>query len=115
MGNTLPAAAIQKGDRQSFFSGMVFVFTSPSETMETNSTITNEQLKACLEERRQLADELQNEVNQTLASVLLWIQNAKMENNIMDDKSLKQAEHNLKEAIDRLRALHYTLSKEVKG
>lgn len=78
--------------------------------METNSTILNEQLEACLQERRNLAEELQNEINQTLASVLLWIQHAKMDNNIMDDRSLKQAETNLKEAIDRLRTLHYSLS-----
>jgi signal transduction histidine kinase len=81
--------------------------------METNSTILNEQLKVCLQQRRSLAEELQNEINQTLASVLLWIQHAKMDNNIMDDRSLKQAETNLKEAIDRLRTLHYSLAKNV--
>jgi signal transduction histidine kinase len=92
---------------RAWYSFSLPVFT----TMEKKSTII--QLKACLQERRVLADELQNEVNQTLASVLLWIQNAKMENNIMDDKSLKQAEINLKEAIDRLRSLHYSLSQDV--
>jgi signal transduction histidine kinase len=78
-----------------------------------NLTSTNDQLKACLQERRNMAEELQNEVNQTLASVLLWIQYARMENNIMEDKSLKRAEANLKNAIDRLRDLHYSLTNEL--
>ena len=78
--------------------------------MEINLPSTNEQLKACLQERRDMAEEIQNEVNQTLASVLLWIQLARMENNIMGDTSLNKAEDNLKAAIDRLRTLHYTLT-----
>ena len=78
--------------------------------METDLTSVNDQLKACLQERSKMADELQNEVNQTLASVLLWIQFARMENNIIEDKSLKRAEANLKDAIDRLRDLHYSLT-----
>ncbi|MES1221670.1 MAG: hypothetical protein ABUT20_39590 [Bacteroidota bacterium] len=78
-----------------------------------NLILTNKQLKACLQERSKMADELQNEVNQTLASVLLWIQFARKENNIMDDESLLRAEANLKDAIDRLRDLHYTLSTEL--
>ena len=79
--------------------------------MENNPITTAQQLKACLNERQQLADQLQNEVNQTLASVLLWIQFAKKDNDIREDKSLLQAEANLKEAIDRLRKLHYKLAK----
>jgi len=66
-----------------------------------------------MQERQQVADELQNEVNQTLASVLLWIQFAKKENNLMDDKSFAQAEINLKAAIDRVRSMHYSLSKKI--
>ena len=81
--------------------------------MEANINSTADQLKAFLKERSELADQLQNEVNQTLASVLLWIQHAKMDNNIMNDPSLFNAETNLKAAIDRLRALHYSLSKEL--
>ncbi len=81
--------------------------------MEINITSTNDQLKACLQERSKMAGELQNEINQTLASVLLWIQYAKMENNIMDDESLKRAETNLKAAIDRLRTLHYSLTNDL--
>jgi signal transduction histidine kinase len=81
--------------------------------MEIDLTSVNDQLKACLQERRKMAEELQNEINQTLASVLLWIQYARMENNIMEDKSLKRAEANLKDAIDRLRDLHYSLTNEL--
>jgi signal transduction histidine kinase len=81
--------------------------------MEKSLNALSNQLKVCLKERSELANELQNEVNQTLASVLLWIQHAKIDNNIMDDPSLKNAEANLKEAIDRLRALHYMLDKDL--
>lgn len=63
-----------------------------------------------LEERQQVADELQNEVNQLLASVLLWIRFAKTENKLMDDASIQHAEKNLQEAINRVRALHYALA-----
>ena len=79
--------------------------------MEKNPVILANQLNACLNERQQLADELQNEVNQTLASVLLWIQFAKIDNSLKQDKSLLLAETNLKEAINRLRKLHYALAK----
>lgn len=81
--------------------------------MEKNSNTISNQLKAFRKERETLANELQNEVNQTLASVLLWIQHAKIDNDIIEDPSLKNAEANLKAAIDRLRALHYTLSKDI--
>jgi hypothetical protein len=60
--------------------------------MEKSLNALSNQLKVCLKERCDLANELQNEVNQTLASVLLWIQHAKIDNNIMDDPSLKNAE-----------------------
>ena len=81
--------------------------------MNIHPSSIHDQLAACLHERAQLAEELQNEVNQTLASVLLWIQHAKKENNIAGDASLNQAETNLKAAIDRLRLLHYMLSDKV--
>jgi len=81
--------------------------------MEKNSIKISNQLNVFRKEREALANELQNEVNQTLASVLLWIQHAKIDNNIMEDPSLRNAETNLKAAIDRLRALHYTLSKDI--
>jgi hypothetical protein len=89
---------------------MIFDLTGRPKHMNIPSSSIHDQLAACLQERSQLADQLQNEVNQTLASVLLWIQHAKLENNLMEDASLKQAETNLKAAIDRLRTLHYMLS-----
>ncbi len=80
--------------------------------MNIHPSSIHDQLAVCLHERRRLAEELQNVVNQTLASVLLWIQHAKKENNIQEDASLKQAEANLKAAINRLRSLHYMLSEK---
>ncbi|MEP6749586.1 MAG: hypothetical protein ABJB86_17750 [Bacteroidota bacterium] len=79
--------------------------------MKTNEITASDLLTACLHERQQVADELQNEVNQILASVLLWIQFTKKENNLKEDKSFLQAEINLKEAIVRLQRLHYLLVK----
>ena len=92
---------------------MVFDLVAYPSHMNIHPSSTHDQLAACLQERSQLADQLQNEVNQTLASVLLWIQHAKMDNNIMEDASLKQAEINLKAAIDRLRTLHYALAQKL--
>ncbi len=67
-------------------------------------------LTSFMEERQQVAEELQNEVNQLLASVLLWIRFAKTDNQLIDDASIKNAEKNLQEAINRVRALHYALA-----
>ena len=64
--------------------------------------------------RQQAANELQNEVNQILASALLWIRFAKNENKLTNDASVCNAEINLQEAIKRVRALHYSLAEEVK-
>ncbi len=69
------------------------------------------QLEALIREREKIADALQNEVNQTLASVLLWIQLTKKENNLSEDRGFQQAEINLKAAIDHIRELHYSLMK----
>ncbi|MEO5681014.1 MAG: hypothetical protein ABIQ88_00170 [Chitinophagaceae bacterium] len=71
------------------------------------------QLHSCRQEREHAANELQNEVNQLLASVLLWIRFAKTENRLSEDQSVRNAENNLQEAIERVRALHYSLSKEM--
>ncbi|GAC1449489.1 MAG: hypothetical protein NVSMB7_11570 [Chitinophagaceae bacterium] len=81
------------------------------ENMKTNPETLTDQLNACLKEREQVADTLQNEVNQILASVLLWIQFTKKYNNLAGDKSFQQAETNLKAAIDRIRTMHYSLTK----
>ena len=80
--------------------------------METTLLEVTHQLKACLSGRQQAADELQNEINQILASALLWIRFAKTENQLSADQSVCNAELNLKEAIERIRALHYALMQE---
>jgi len=79
--------------------------------MKTNEVKVPDQLNACLKDRQKVADEIQNEINQILASVLLWIQFTKKEHNLKEDKSFLQAEINLKEAIARLQTLHYFLVK----
>ena len=78
--------------------------------METNLLSEIDQLNSLIRERQQVAHELQNEVNQLLASVLLWIRFAKTENKLMDDASIMNAEKNLQDAINRVRALHYALA-----
>ena len=95
-----------------FFRGMVFGWICQHRNnMKTNPPTVTDQLNTCLKEREQIADALQNEVNQTLASVLLWIQFTRKDNNLAEDKSFQQAEINLKAAIDRVRMLHYSLTK----
>jgi len=82
--------------------------------MKIKTAQINNQLNACLTARQHAANELQNEVNQILASALLWIRFAKIENNLTTrDESFYNAEINLQEAIKRVRALHYSLSDEV--
>jgi len=80
--------------------------------METTLLEVTHQLNACLSGRQQAADELQNEINQILASALLWIRFAKTENQLSADQSVCNAELNLNEAIERIRALHYALMQE---
>jgi len=80
--------------------------------METTLLKVTHQLNACLSGRQQAANELQNEINQILASALLWIRFAKTENQLSADQSVCNAELNLKEAIERIRALHYALMQE---
>ena len=63
----------------------------------------------CNRHRFEVAHELENEVNETLASVLLWMQHASKENNLPASNSLAQAETNLKAAINHVRILHVSL------
>lgn len=79
--------------------------------MKTNLPSIKEQLNACLKEREQVADILQNEVNQILAAALLRMQCAKGSDNTRDN-SFQQPEIYLKKAIDKIRVLHYSLVKE---
>ena len=80
--------------------------------METSQSTTTDTLNTCHTERQQAAHELQNEVNQLLASVLLWIRFAKAENRLHTDLSFLHAEKNLQEAITRVTSIHYTLAKD---
>ncbi len=70
-------------------------------------------LNSCLINREEAASELQNEVNQLLAASLLWIRFAKADNKLYADESVYNAEKNLKEAIERVRALHYALTSDI--
>ena len=79
--------------------------------MKTSPTIST-RLDHCLAVRQHAANELQNEVNQILASALLWIRFAKTENNPIDS-SVRNAELGLQEAIERVRALHVSLLKDL--
>jgi|GEM_PF-1014016 len=81
--------------------------------METSTDKMIHQLNTCISDRQQAANELQNEVNQVLAAALLWIRFAKTENKLDEDPSVYNAERSLQEAIQRVRALHYTLAQDV--
>jgi hypothetical protein len=81
--------------------------------MKTNPVVITNQLNACLKEREQVADLLQNDVNQMLASVLLGVQFTKVETLMAGDKFFMQAESNLETVIEKLNILHYSLSREI--
>ena len=55
------------------------------------------------------ADILQNDINQTLAAVLLWLQSAMENEQIAGNLHLQLAESNLKSSIKKLVRLHYAL------
>ncbi len=101
----------QGGDKQYFFKrhGIGFIMPNP-EPYYMDSKL----LEMLLKEREMVANELQNEINQSLASVLLWIQCAVKENELYGDPSLQQAETNLRETIERSRALHYSITKNLR-
>ena len=69
--------------------------------METSLLKVTHQLNTCLSGREQAANELQNEINQILASALLWIRFAKTKNKLSTDQSVCNAELSLQEAIER--------------
>ena len=85
----------------------------PMKITDRDSMEIAEQLDACLAGRQQAANELQEEVNQILASALLWIRFAKSENKLAADESVYNAEVNLQIAIERVRALHSTLIQDL--
>ena len=56
-----------------------------------------------------VADILQNDISQTLAAVLLWMQTAMDEEGLSSNRHLQLAETNLKSSIKQLVRLHYAL------
>jgi len=62
-------------------------------------------------DKEEVADILQNDVSQTLAAVLLWLQTAMSNKEIADNLHLQLAESNLKDSIKKLVRLHYALLK----
>jgi len=60
-------------------------------------------------ENEEVADMLQNDISQTLAAVLLWLQTAMDEEQLAANLHLQLAESNLKSSIKKLVRLHYAL------
>ncbi|HTE12795.1 MAG TPA: hypothetical protein VK645_17570 [Chitinophagaceae bacterium] len=60
-------------------------------------------------ENGEVADMLQNDISQTLAAVLLWLQTAMDEEQLAANLHLQLAESNLKSSIKKLVRLHYAL------
>ncbi|MBA4168659.1 MAG: hypothetical protein H0X41_14130 [Chitinophagaceae bacterium] len=55
------------------------------------------------------ADMLQNDISQTLAAVLLWLQTAMTEEQLATNLHLQLAESHLKSSVKKLVGLHYSL------
>ena len=55
------------------------------------------------------ADLLQNDISQTLAAVLLWLQTAMTEEQLAANLHLQLAESHLKSSVKKLVGLHYAL------
>lgn len=60
-------------------------------------------------DKEEAADILQNDISQTLAAVLLWMQTAMQEDALAENQHLQLAETNLKSSIKKLVRLHYSL------
>ncbi|HMC85479.1 MAG TPA: hypothetical protein VKI61_08130 [Chitinophagaceae bacterium] len=56
-----------------------------------------------------VADMLQNDISQTLAAVLLWLQTGMEQEGLASNEHLQLAETNLKLSIKKLVRLHYAL------
>ena len=83
--------------------------TKPMETAQSHPSI---QITVYQQLCQHASDELQNDINQLLASVLLWIRIARQENKWVSEEPILHAEKNLQEAIDHIRALHTALSQD---
>ena len=60
-------------------------------------------------EKEAVADMLQNDISQTLAACLLWLQSAREEEALVGNQHLQLAEIHLKTSIQKLVRLHYAL------
>ena len=60
-------------------------------------------------EKDEIADILQNDISQTLAAVLLWLQSAMEDEQLTNNLHLQLAESNLKSSVKKLVRLHYAL------
>jgi len=60
-------------------------------------------------EKEEAADLVQNDISQTLAAVLLWLQSAMEDEELAGNQHLQLAETNLKSSIKKLVRLHYSL------
>ena len=59
--------------------------------------------------KEEIADILQNDISQTLAAVLLWLQSAMEDKELHANKHLQLAESNLKDSVKKLVRLHYAI------
>ncbi|MFT3933841.1 MAG: hypothetical protein QM726_09525 [Chitinophagaceae bacterium] len=73
--------------------------------------VTSAQLYENVSDKEEVADILQNDISQTLAAVLLWMQTAMADENLANNLHLQLAESNLKESVKKLVRLHYALLK----
>ena len=64
-------------------------------------------------DREAAADMLQNDISQTLAAVLLWLQSAMEDEQLAGNLQLQLAETNLRSSIKQLVRLHYALLQEL--
>lgn len=62
-------------------------------------------------EKAEAADILQNDINQSLTAVLLWLQTAMDDKAFASNEHLQMAESNLKSSIKKLVNLQYALLK----
>jgi hypothetical protein len=77
-------------------------------TLQLNNEIVSLPNEPVLE-KEQVADMLQNDISQTLAAVLLWLQSAMENEELGANLHLQLAETNLKSSIKKLVRLHYAL------
>jgi len=78
------------------------------KTLELHRQIVPRLYEAGLE-KDEAADILQNDINQTLAAVLLFLQSAMEDEQLAANRQLQLAEANLKDSVKKLVRMHYAL------